>query len=338
MKVTSVTYGMSNPDYHADPAIGSSGFKLMERSPLHYWSAYRDPNRERREATPAMLIGSAWHCGIFEPNEFDDRYGIKPDVSSATTMGKALAVFLSGEAAWAPYTAIPDGITKASKDGKALHAELEAEGKIGLEQSVFDKVVELGTPLRGKDLFDVDTFDRIKKMCASAHAHPLANFIFGRENFSEASIFWTDPETGVRCKIRPDNFVAPCKEFPNGLIIDGKTTDDASPDGFAKAIWNWDMHYQAAFYTDGFQYVFETKGDPLFCWMAQEKDAPFATAFYTAPGKLIEYGRKLYRRQMRRLAECEKTGVWPGYSNAVTTIALPGWAEKIVDDLVGERA
>lgn len=336
MKAT-VIYGMSNADYHNDEAIGSSGFKLIERSPLHYWSAYRDPNRTRREQTAAFLIGSAWHCAVFEPSEYPERYGIKPEVSGATTLGKAFNAYMAGEASWAPYVAIPDGVTKQSKEGKALHAELDAAGQIGIEQSVYDRVVEMGTPLRGKDLLDIEVFERLKKMTDSAMQHPLAQVIFAEEGYSEASIFFEDRDTGVRCKIRPDYFVAPCAKFPNGLIVDGKTTDDASPEGFAKSAWNWDMHYQAAFYSDGFQIAFDTKEPPAFIWMAQEKEAPFATAFYTADAKLVAYGRKLYRKQMGVLANCEKTGVWPGYSQQVSRLALPSYAEKVVDDLVGER-
>ena len=60
---------MPNAEYHGGHQhIGSSGFKLLERSPAHSWSAYLDPERERREPSRIMVMGTAWHTGIFEPH------------------------------------------------------------------------------------------------------------------------------------------------------------------------------------------------------------------------------------------------------------------------------
>ena len=58
--------GISNAEYHGGAGISKSGLDLVAQSPLHYWSAYLDPNRQAREETPAMaigtgmIVGSAW--------------------------------------------------------------------------------------------------------------------------------------------------------------------------------------------------------------------------------------------------------------------------------------
>lgn len=44
---------------------------------------------ERKE-TPAMLMGEVVHCRVLEPEEFDKRYRVAPNVSASTTEGKAV--------------------------------------------------------------------------------------------------------------------------------------------------------------------------------------------------------------------------------------------------------
>lgn len=96
-----IIHGMSNADYHADnSAISASGLKLFMRSPMHYWSAYLDPNRKPTKPTEAMKLGTAVHCAILEPEHFDSRYVVLPeDINLRTTEGKALkAAMIAGGA------------------------------------------------------------------------------------------------------------------------------------------------------------------------------------------------------------------------------------------------
>lgn len=273
---------MPNAAYHAHPAVGSSGLKLIGRSPLHYWAAYVDPARVRKEPTPAMKTGTAWHAAIFEPEAFAE-----------------------------DYVEIPEGLDRRTKEGKALWAELEASGK---------------EPLTTEGLA------QITAMVAAAKRHPAVRVLFEQNGVAEQSMFWTDAETGVRCKIRPDYAVLPCKLFPHGLVVDGKTTEDASPVDFPRSAWNWEMHTQAAFYVDGFMQVLGTKQPPAFIWLAQEKAAPYATAVYSAAEDLLAYGRKLYAPHLRALAGCQASGTWPGYPTTVAPLVLPAWAERAVQE------
>ena len=276
---------MPNAEYHDNPAIGSSGLKLRQQSPQHYWARDLDPKRERKDPTPAMKIGTAWHAAIFEPGKFAD-----------------------------DYVQIPEGLNRTTKEGKALWADILATGKEPMTK---------------------DDMDRIKAMAASAAAHPVTRVIFEQAGAAaEVSFFWADPFTGAACKIRPDFYVPPCALFPNGLLVDGKTGEDMSPAGFSKYAWNWELHIQAAFYSDGFQHLHGTKEPPAFVWMGQEKDAPYCTAYYSAGADFVAYGRKLYRRLLATYAACTETGQWPGYPPIVQPLELPTWAAKTVADAI----
>lgn len=328
---------MPNAVYHGnEPHIGSSGFKLLERSPAHFWAANIDPERERKEPSRVMVMGTAWHTGIFEPHLFEQSYAAKPDISPISTVAKLLDEALTDmEAFSAKYVGIPDGISKTSKEGKALLAELLADGKVGIEESKLAEVLELAPSLDGKTLLSADDLGAVRAMATAASEHPITKVIMAQQGgMAEASFFWVDEETGAPCRIRPDYAVPPCKMFPNGLIIDGKSNDDSSPEGFARNCWNSQMYFQAAFYSDGMQRLWQTQEPPAFMWLSQERDSPYATAYYAASADLVAYGRKKYRRLLRVFAECLHTNRWPGYPTAVQSLELPAWAAKIVQDEV----
>jgi hypothetical protein len=212
----------------------------------------------------------------------------------------------------AEFVQIPEGLDRRTKEGKALWAEIITSGR---------------TPLSADDM------QRIRDMTASAKAHPITGVIFGQPGgAAEQSLFWVDAETGAHCKIRPDYAVPPCKMFPNGLVVDGKTGEDMSASGFAKYAMNWELYVQAAFYADGFQIIHGTKEPPAFVWLAQEKAAPYASAYYTASADFLEHGRKKYRPLMRLWADCMAKGVWPGYPQTVQPLDLPVWAQRQITE------
>jgi hypothetical protein len=63
---------MSNADYHAHLHIGSSGFKRLKKSLAHFWwTSPLNPELEHSDPTRLMLMGTAWHTGIWEPHLFD---------------------------------------------------------------------------------------------------------------------------------------------------------------------------------------------------------------------------------------------------------------------------
>jgi exodeoxyribonuclease VIII len=138
----------------------------------------------------------------------------------------------------------------------------------------------------------------------------------------EVSGFWTDEETGMPCKVRPDWVHA----TPEGVIlVDVKTAQDASPDGFPRAMWNFGYHLQDAFYTDGFALA---SGLPVlgFVFVVVEADPPHAAAAYVLDDEARDKARAENRRLLDLYAECTTTGNWPGYPNTIQPITLPRWA------------
>jgi exodeoxyribonuclease VIII len=62
--------------YHEDTSrISKSGLDLINKSPLHYWHRYLNPDRET-ETTPALEFGSAFHLALTEPDKYAARYAV----------------------------------------------------------------------------------------------------------------------------------------------------------------------------------------------------------------------------------------------------------------------
>lgn len=269
---------MNNEQYHADTsAISASGLRLFMRSPAHYWAAYLDPDRQQRQATPAMMLGTATHCAILEPEKFDDR-----------------------------YTVIPEGVDRRSKDGKQLWADLLASGK---------------QPLSDQD------WQRINRMSERFHAEHETAELFARPHVVESTHF--AKINGVMCKCRPDFMTT------DGMIVmDVKTTSDASQDGFGRSAWNLGYHIQAAFYRRVLHAA--TGVTPSFVFGCVESDYPHLIAYYRMPQAALEYADGLIDDALERYAECLASGIWPGYESGARELVLPGYAQRIIEQNEGE--
>lgn len=75
---------ITNEAYHADAAIGSTTLKTIDKK-----SVLHAVNQTIKE-TDALVFGSALHCLILEPEQFDDKYAVKPVCDRRTKLGKEL--------------------------------------------------------------------------------------------------------------------------------------------------------------------------------------------------------------------------------------------------------
>jgi exodeoxyribonuclease VIII len=143
------------------------------------------------------------------------------------------------------------------------------------------------------------------------------------EGYAEASAFWRDSETGALCKCRPD-WVRPTGD--GVILVDGKTTQDASPDGFGRAIWTYSYHLQAAWYSDGFEAA-TGKRVHGFVFAAVESAWPHVAGAYMLADDVLDAARRENRRLLNLYAKCLESGDWPGYASRVQLVNLPKWAQ-----------
>jgi exodeoxyribonuclease VIII len=135
-------------------------------------------------------------------------------------------------------------------------------------------------------------------------AHPAANTILNMAGICEQSYQWKDSETGEICKSRPDFHTA-----DNSLLVDLKTTEDASMFGFQKSIHSFRYHVQAAWYLRSLAEAEQ------FVFIAVEKKPPYLVAVYNASKEMVEAGNRAADKNLALLAECRKSNKWVGYSD-----------------------
>lgn len=122
----------------------------------------------------------------------------------------------------------------------------------------------------------------------------------------------------VVCRARADLYVP-----KTGAIIDLKTTDDATPEAFAKTIVNYKYHLQAAYYLD----VVKSAGLQAdhFIFAVIEKTPPFEMALYYLSPRTIEAGRVLYQSALETYASCLAEESWPGLPEEIMELEAPEW-------------
>lgn len=158
----------------------------------------------------------------------------------------------------------------------------------------------------------------IEAMVESVRSHPLASKILAG-GIPEASLRWTDVETGLTCKCRADYYVE-----SRAMVCDVKTTLDARGQAFSRDSVKYRYHVQNAFYRQGFAAV----GKELrhFVHIVVEKEPPFAVALYDLDAAAVEKGLSAARADMQTMASCLFKDEWPGYSQSIETLSLPAWA------------
>jgi len=168
-------------------------------------------------------------------------------------------------------------------------------------------------------------FDQVHAMAAALRAHPLAGpLLVPGTGLAEQSLYWTDPGTGVRCRVRPDWL----KQLPDlTLCIDYKTCADASPVAVSRAIRDHSYHQQDAFYIDGIQAVL-APDEVRFVFIFQSKTAPYLITVRELHQQDRDIGRARNDRALHIYAECEATGHWPDWTGPTTDIpqiGMPTW-------------
>lgn len=232
------------------------------------------------EPTEALLFGRALHMAVLEPERFRETYVVEPHFGDLRAVAGRTT-------------------TEQGRANKARKVEWLAEHE-------------------GVERVTADWWESIVGISASIAQHPIASRIL-RDGQPELGARWTDEETGLECRCRPDYYVA-----PREMAADLKSTLDASPRGFAKACAKYNYHWQDALYRAGIA----ASGSPIkhFVFIAVEKVAPYAVGVYSLSPDDIEKGHDAVRRHMDTMAECMRTGEWPAYAPGIQTIELPPWA------------
>jgi exodeoxyribonuclease VIII len=281
-------YDISINEYHSGPGISRSMLSKLKLSPYHYYKDYvADEKPTKPKDSDAQIIGNAFHTLVLEPHLFVEEYVINSKPGKVPELPRLKDV---GREA---YDKAKKEIEEhKNKIAKAEHDFiLDSFGKTILTEAQYEQVVNMVVALKNND--------KIAKLIKGAAY--------------EKSLFWNDPETGLLCKCRPDI-------FHNTMICDLKTTRNASPHDFQRAVYHYDYYIQAAMLVEGAR---EVLGLDIkdFYFIVIEKEYPHASVIYKLDEMALAQGICDFKNLLFRLKECQEQNNWPSYTDQV--ISLP---------------
>ena len=157
-------------------------------------------------------------------------------------------------------------------------------------------------------------YDLVMDMAASALDHPILRTHMAEQSSIIEGTGFFEME-GAKCKVRPDLYNPGA-----GVVIDLKSTQDASEKGFAKSVRQFGYTFQACWYMHALRLIGEKPKQ--FVFLAVEKSAPHLTAAYTLSATDIDKQMANMEKACKLWATCDSSGVWPSYTDDVTTLDL----------------
>ena len=184
---------------------------------------------------------------------------------------------------------------------------------------------ELAGEIGDKTILTAQELATFQKMKSAIYSHKRAAAIMA-EGESQTSILFTDPETGIKCQVRPDwitsnNFLVDLKTCPKGK---------ASPRNVGRHCHDFGYQIQDSFYTFGHDLIADAPANG-FLFLFVEKEEPFHVSVI----ELDEDAKSLGAAQFRQALD--KYGLFQnsveeqkeelrGYGHDIKTISLPGYA------------
>ena len=249
-----------------------------------------------RETTVAKSVGQALHTLVLEPHKFEAEFIVPPEINRRTKAGRE---------EWADF----------EKQAKDKHQTLITQKQLDEAR----QMAKLQTCIDGEMV-----------------PHPIAHLLL-KDVIPESSVYWwynaMDPDDDgdyrLMCKVRPD---ALSRLHP--VVIDIKTTKDASFSGFSKDILNYKYHLSAAMYLEGVNQCKPLLQDigffayTKFVFICVENFEPYLTAVYEMSPEYLDLGKQLYRLSIRKLQQGMRED-WPGYPDEIRLIDPPPWGNRL---------
>ncbi len=175
----------------------------------------------------------------------------------------------------------------------------------------------------GEIFLKADQLALVGRLCDAVRNHPRASALC--EGQAETSMVWTDPNSGVLCKARPDML-----STRTSAVVDAKFVRDASPDAMSKALWQYGYALQAWFYLTGARECGEPRDK--FIVVAVEKAMPHAIGVYVIGDATLQAASDQLGILLETYATCLASNEWPGYRGQF--LDLPEWALRRIEQEV----
>lgn len=157
------------------------------------------------------------------------------------------------------------------------------------------------TANEGNTILTFDEHKKLNLMYESIMAHPAARKIIEADGVAEGSFFFTDAETGVDCRVRPDKIIGDA-----GYAVDLKTTPELGK--FKFSVEDFRYFVQDPFYRDGLASCgIETSHMKFLVIQKTIEIGRYPCMVVTLPDDVVEYGREIYKNDLQKYAEFKES-------------------------------
>lgn len=290
-------YRMSMAWYHSQevcpgPSVSSTGLrKIALQSPHAFWKTWAgNPNRyPPKEQSDSLILGKAAHSLILGDEVFDEHFVYVPENAPRRPTATQIKAF--------------------ERDGK-----WSAAAKEGAEfWEAFDKRAA------GRLLLKQEQVEKIMFMAENLAANPLAVECL-RSEMVEISMIWQDPLTDIWVKSRPDCMPTNGYDFGDLKTFAPKGRDLKL--SAMRSITDFGYAMQMALAIMGSECVLGATAEKCVLVFLQTSE-PYECIPVQIDTDTLYWARVLCRKALDTMAECMKSGDWPGVGADLVTYEYP---------------
>jgi hypothetical protein len=265
---------ISIEDYHNNTThLSSTQLKIAKRS-LKEFDWVRS-GKIVNESKPHFDFGNAFELALVDPLGFSERVAIAQDL------------------AW---------VRAAMEDNPDL--------KNPRNTSYYKaKCLEFKNANKGKYCIDDVDYEKIKYMLESCIQDKIIQGLIKNVE-AQLSLFWTDDQTGLKLKTRPDI----CKRKKN-VVVNIKTAEDGSPKAFSRDLAKYDYPLQACIEITGCLATGLMTSVDNYFWLVVEKEAPFNATIYEFSPEDQKACMVELEWLIEKLTRAKEKNFYPGYSD-----------------------
>ncbi len=319
--------------YLGNDALGSSTLKAALKTPIHLNFALSEDKEELEKLQgekPHFKLGTFLHEAVLEPTKFS-RVIVEPKYLLSTKEGVKVGIEF--------WEALIE-----EKGGFVDDEEIDPQQALSLANERFEKTglsleKQDGKKAYLKELKNVSGITAVKEEdfkkieILRKHYENYGGGILKRllkHSKREISMYQTDPETGVKVKIRPDALQFAENIGTNAIIsVKSSRAEDLKAFYYEAAKYHYDLSegmYQ--------EVASNVTGRDFNCTITVmlQTVSPFAVALLVWSGEDIETGKHKYRTALQTVKECKELNSYPGYDAFAETgsfglidMQLPQW-------------
>lgn len=307
-----------NQELFFKPGVSPTSINQFYESPSRFWRySSLNPDKERKEPTPAMIFGRLVHCLILTPENYEREFALPPvKTPDDIDTNDEMKAFINANIQ--PGQKIP---SKAKKDDLVLIIRQMAP-QLVLWQ---DKMDTFYKTLGRKTAITADQLDTATKMKDAMFDNRAVRQLIGN-GASETPFCWfPEGEQGIMRKAKLDY-------NRDNLVIEYKTTVGPNSEDFSRTIAQNGYHRQVAMQIEGSRFMGnEPRGGII---IAQDKDQFDDIAIYALSAADIQVGNDeneaAFKSINERLAR-HKAGdakAWRSFPEEIQPISLPRWYQR----------